>query len=197
MNYSLNREILASSLEPNAENFTLRGNLSNENTLYTFRVLVANDVGIIPTNYREICKSIYCSNNYTISTQSLVSHADTTDVQVVKVTLIEGANASTIQCEFIAGSDATGCMVVLIGFVAYHVNLTRNVNTCTNSAITTITLEHPASSYTGVEAFDIESDGSVGSLAVPGQLGGRLETPCAPIQTSTSNNTTYHCIKGL
>jgi hypothetical protein len=35
-----------------------------------------------------------------------------------------------------------------------------------------------------VEAFDIESDGSVGSLAVPGQLGGRLETPCAPIQTS-------------
>ena len=111
-------------------------------------------------------------------TQSLVSHADTTDVQVVKVTLIEGANASTIQCEFIAGSDATGCMVVLIGFVAYHVNLTMNINTCRNSAITTITLEHPPSSYTGVEAFDIESDGSVGSLAVPGQLGGRLETPC-------------------
>ena len=180
MNYSLNREILASSLELDANNFTLGGSLSNENTLYTFRVLVANDVGIIPTNYREICKSglTYYSKNYTISTQSLVSHAETTDVQVVKVTLIEGANASTIQCEFIAGSDATGCMVVLIGFVAYHVNLTMNINTCRNSAITTITLEHPPSSYTGVEAFDIESDGSVGSLAVPGQLGGRSETPC-------------------
>jgi hypothetical protein len=45
--------------------------------------------------------------------QPLVSNADTTDVQAVKVTLIEGANASTIQCEFITGSNAAGCMVVL------------------------------------------------------------------------------------
>ena len=99
---------------------------------------------------------------------------------MVKVTLSEGANVSTIQCicEFVTGSDAIGCMVVLTGLVAYHINLTRNINTCTNSATTTVTLEHPPSSYTGVEAFDIESDGSVGSLAVPGQLGGRLETPC-------------------
>ena len=113
--------------------------------------------------------------------QSLDSHADTTDVQVVKVTLTEGENVSTIQCEFTTGSNATGCMVVLSGFVPYHVNLTRNPSK--NSATLTVTLEHPPSCYTGVEAFDIESDGSVGSLAVPGQLGGRLETPCAPIQT--------------
>ena len=54
---SLNREVLASDLETNAEHFILRGNLSDENTRYTFRVLVANDVGIIPTSYRQICKS--------------------------------------------------------------------------------------------------------------------------------------------
>jgi hypothetical protein len=63
VNRSLNQaEILASLtvhvLEPNAEYFTLRGNLSNENTLYTFRILVANDVGIVPTSYRPICKSL-------------------------------------------------------------------------------------------------------------------------------------------
>jgi hypothetical protein len=119
---------------------------------------------------------------FNASIPSLCSHADTTDVQVVKVTLIEGANASTIQCEFVAGSDATGCVVMLTGFVPYHVNLTRIPNT--TSATTTVTLEHPPSCYTGVEAFDIESDGSVGPLAVPGQLGGRLETACTPIETS-------------
>ena len=91
---------------------------------------------------------------------------------------MEGVNASIIQCEFVAGSTASGCMVVLTGSDAYklNVNLTRNIST--NSANTTVILEHPPFCYTGVEAFDIESDGSVGSLAVPGQLGGRLETSC-------------------
>ena len=71
-------------------------------------------------------------------------------------------------------------MVVLTGFREYNINLIRDINT--NSATTSITLEHPPSCYTGVEAFDIESDGSIGSLAVPGQLGGRLETPCTPLE---------------
>ena len=102
----------------------------------------------------------------------------------MKATLIGGRNASTLQCEFVTGSNAVGCMVVLTGFVPYHVNLTRNLST--NLATTAVTIEHQPSCYTGIEAFDIESDGSVGSLAVPGQLGGRLETPCAPIQTSPS-----------
>ena len=112
---------------------------------------------------------------------------------MVKVTLIEGTNVSTIQCEFITGSNATGCMVVLTGFVPYHINLTRNPST--NLTTSTVILEHRPSCYTGVVAFDIESDGSVSSLAVPGQLGGRLETLCAPIQTSPSkikiNNNYY------
>ena len=92
-----------------------------------------------------------------------------------------GVNASVIQCEFVAGSTASGCMVVLTGFVAHNdVNLTRDPNT--NSATLTITLEHPPSCYTGVEAFDIEFDGSVGSLAIPGQLAGRSQTPCTTIE---------------
>ena len=114
------------------------------------------------------------------------SHADTSDVQMVKVTLIEGANASTIQCEFITGSNATGCMVVLTGIEAYHVNLTRNPST--NLTTSTVTLEHPPSCYTRVEAFDIESDGLVGSLAVPGQLNiVHSQSTCIP--PSSGNNT--------
>ena len=114
-----------------------------------------------------------------MKTLYVVSHTDTTDVQNVTATLIAGVNASTIQCEFITGSTASGCMVVLTGFMAYHVNLTRDPNT--NSTTLTVTLDNPPSCYTGVVAFDIEADGLIGSLPVPGQLGGRLlETPCTP-----------------
>ena len=56
VNSSLNQEILASALEPIARYITLGGNLSNENTLYTFRVVV-NDVGIAATKDRQFCKS--------------------------------------------------------------------------------------------------------------------------------------------
>ena len=73
--------------------------------------------------------------------------------------------------------------MVLTGLKEYNLNLTRD-NISTNAATTSVTLEHPPSCYTGVEAFDVKSDGSVGSLAVPGQLklGGRLETPCTPLE---------------
>ena len=118
---------------------------------------------------------IFIDNNNNIVNSDV--HADTTDVQVVTATLMEGVDASIIQCEFVAGSTASGCMVVLTGFRKYKISLTRNINT--NSATTTVTLEHPPSCYTGVEAVDIESDGS---LAVPGQLEGRLETPCVPVE---------------
>jgi hypothetical protein len=120
-----------------------------------------------------------------INTKFSTVHADTTDVQFVTATLMEGVNASIIQCEFVAGSTASGCMVVLTGVVTYNINLTRDINK--NLAISFVTLEHLPSCYTGVEAFDIESDGSVGTLPVPGQLRGRLETPCTPIETSTGS----------
>ena len=129
--------------------------------------------------------NLVCPIVIVIQHTCMVSYADTTDVQAVTATQIEGVNALTIKCEFITGSNATGCMVVLTGFEAYRVNLTKNQNS--NSTTLTVTLEHPQSCYTGVEAFDIEADGSVGSLAVPGQLklGTESETPCTPTQTST------------
>ena len=105
--------------------------------------------------------------------------ADTTDVQRVVATLSNSTkNASTLQCEFITGSDATGCMVVLTS--EYYSQKTQYNLTRNRSKIYEITLEYPPSCYTGVEAFDIESDGSVGTLPVPGQLTVISHTQCTP-----------------
>ena len=100
---------------------------------------------------------------------------------------MEGGNTATVQCNFTTGSNARGCMVrmVLSNTSLYgkeSQNLTRNLTT--NLAISTILLNYAQSCYHGVEAFDVESDGTVGSLAVPGMLfrnvgtGHSLSEPC-------------------
>ena len=100
-------------------------------------------------------------------------------MQRVVATLSNGINASTLQCKFITGSDATGCMVVLTSEYSQKTqyNLTRN---STISEVLSVTLEHSLSCYTEVKAFDIESDGSVGTLPVPGQLIVNSQAPCTP-----------------
>ena len=94
-----------------------------------------------------------------------------------------GVNASTIQCEFITGSNAAGCMVLLTSENGQeeHYNLTKIPNM--NCSTLTVTLKHPLSSYNGVVAFDIESDGSIGSLAISGQLRNVAQAPCIQAKT--------------
>ena len=91
-------------------------------------------------------------------------------MQGVVATLFKGVNASTIQCKFISGSNASGCMVVLTSENRHRAQYELTRNQSATCAILSVTLEHPPSCYTGVEAFDVESDGSVGSLAISGQL---------------------------
>ena len=75
--------------------------------------------------------------------------------------------AFRVKCEFIPGSDAQGCMLVLVGELDNTtVKLTRGVY----SEEATISTVYPTSCYKRVIAYDIEYDGSVGSLAVPGKL---------------------------
>ena len=80
--------------------------------------------------------------------------------------VVEGSLDVSIQCEFIQGSKAMGCLVVLTSEEETEkYRLTRNTR-----ANLVVTLKHAPSRYVGVEAFDIESDGSIGSLAVPGEI---------------------------
>ena len=102
--------------------------------------------------------------------------ADTTDVQGVTVTVLDkDLNMLTIRCLFIAGSDARGCMVTLVatnGVDTYVVNITRQSSydyvAIAESVILSTGL--PITCYDRVFAYDIEKDGSIGALPVPGEL---------------------------
>ena len=100
-----------------------------------------------------------------------MTSTDTTDVQHVNVTLLSDISFR-IECVFISGSDAEGCWVVLVGdFHNHTLNLTRT----NNSVITRV--DYHVSCYKEVIGFDIESDGSVGTLAIPGKIRGDNNKP--------------------
>ena len=99
----------------------------------------------------------------------LLSLIDTTDVQSVRVAETHRADSVTIQCRFVSGSDAEGCMVVLVGELSNTtVSMTRKGSDRESLIVHTLML--PLSCYHLVFALDIEADGSVGTLPVPGVL---------------------------
>ena len=101
---------------------------------------------------------------------------DTTDVQTIRVVSNQSnSNTVTIECDFIKNSDTQGCLVVLEGEVdSEQFNLTKS----NHSGRGVFVLKHPLSCYEEVFGFDIESDGSVGTLAVPGVLMNNLNSVC-------------------
>ena len=93
-----------------------------------------------------------------------------------KVQAVQVGSSILLHCEFITGSDAQGCSVVLVGrskidSVTFTINLTK---TDTSTSLTELqrllNSIFPLLCYQSVYGFDIESDGSVGALAVPGEL---------------------------
>ena len=101
-------------------------------------------------------------------------------------------NALVVQCDFITGSNAKGCMVVLVGEFG---NITRTINII-NSCIMKIINSTEPLSFREVFAYDIESDGSIGSLAVPGVIisNNLSEAAACPSTTTTAtidNAATY------
>ena len=89
---------------------------------------------------------------------------DTTDVQRATVSSTDDDSLFRVQCDFMTGSDAQGCMVVLVGDFNATLNLTRPENYSVASVMYMI------SCLNEVLAFDIERDGSIGPLAVHGKI---------------------------
>ena len=75
-----------------------------------------------------------------------------------------------VQCDFITGSDAQGCMVVLVGDFNETLNLTRRENASDVSETYMFNSQYTISCFKTVLAYDIERDGSIGSLAIYGEL---------------------------
>ena len=94
-----------------------------------------------------------------------------------------------VQCEFITGSDAQGCMVVLVGGLD---NVTANLTRNSKSTLGTLALTKPLSSYLKVLAFDIERDGSIGTVAVAGDI---VSTYRTIIVKNSGLYTTYNVCK--
>ena len=75
-----------------------------------------------------------------------------------------------VQCDFITGSDAQGCMVVLVGEFNETLKVTRpeNASDVTETYMLQYTLF--CHKFMSVLAYDIEKDGSIGSLAIYREL---------------------------
>ena len=110
-------------------------------------------------------------------------HTDTTDLQGVQVNVIQASTGVRIQvtCDFILGSDAQGCMVVLVG---QSENTTINITM--DDECTVKILPH-ATTLSDIFGFDIEYDGSVGTLAIPGTITATADIPpCLSLNNTTT-----------
>ena len=93
-----------------------------------------------------------------------------------KVTAVPVGSSILLQCKFIGGSDAQGCSVVLVGTSEINNATYTLIQNKTGSSTDITEFErlinsiNSLSCYQSVYGFDIESDGSVGALAVPGEL---------------------------
>ena len=96
---------------------------------------------------------------------------DTTDIQMISAVPLSDTNKFMLQCNFAIGSDARGCMVIIISGCG---NMTKNLTRLNNRLHIMITLTLNVSQalncFTGLFGYDIESDGSVGTLSVLGEI---------------------------
>ena len=86
----------------------------------------------------------------------------------------------TVKCDFLANSDAQGCMVVLLG---ESNNLTVNITRDETISVCTVVVDAFNETFHTVLGFDIESDGSVYDIGVPGVV----------LMASDTDNTALTC----
>ena len=94
---------------------------------------------------------------------------DTTDVQTVRVEETDNLGSVIVICSFISGTDASGCKVEFVGELTNtSVNFTRENDE--RESVISFTLPFHLSCYFQVLGFDLEHDGSTGTLSVPGMI---------------------------
>ena len=89
-----------------------------------------------------------------------------------------------VQCDFITGSIAHGCIVE---FGNITINLTKG-NACTT--VTVNKTQPPFINYTQLQVigYDIESDDSIGKVPVPGLITRNKSATCTPLKNIPSDS---------
>lgn len=111
------------------------------------------------------------------SANIMFDSTDTTDVQRVKAILSILLEAKSIivccQCDFITGSNAKGCKVVLVGQSLNHPMSFTKQNISTTSIMGNYSLGYEKfckHDIVQVMAYDIEENGIEGNVTVPGSV---------------------------
>lgn len=102
-------------------------------------------------------------------------------MQTIRALPQEDNKSFILQCNFMAGSNAQGCMVVVVGeFENITGNVTRDSKCASHTVILNTT--YPTSNYSAVFGYDIEYDGSIGDLVIPGVIvrDSASIPPCVP-----------------
>ena len=86
-------------------------------------------------------------------------------MQNISAVGLDDQRSFVIECEFISGSDAQGCLVILVGELD---NVTAILTR--SSKVGTIEVANSPLSYFNVLAFDIEQDGLIGTVAIQGDI---------------------------
>ena len=153
-----------------------------EDMHYSFFVVVTNQFGnssgSTPVTISEAF--VLCIIRLMILLLILV----TTDVQNVRICRVEDSNSYLIQCGYVTGSDARGCVYVTRGG-----DVMGNVTgTIARSNSAGVTVELTGSIYTDLLAYDWESEDSVSSLPIIVNISDATINACNA--TTTTGNTT-------
>lgn len=138
-----------------------------ENNIVSFNHCSMHNIISHPNNYKLLMSISTTITNLFTHTHLLnsLSQTDTTDVQNVQLSLYNTTTMITVLCEFITGSDAQGCVVIL---VTEYENVTMNLTRSNGCSLKTLPGE--GLKYKGVFGFDIEADSSIGTVPVAGKI---------------------------
>lgn len=123
-----------------------------------------------------------------------VHYSVTTDVQLV-VAKTTNKYMYMIKCLFINGSDARGCMVVLVSNDSGIGNVSHSfIKNSTSAQLTQgqLILSQPVSCYHQIFGFDIEVDNTTSDVAIEGNLTVLHSTICSKTKGCTSSQLSFN-----
>lgn len=102
-------------------------------------------------------------------------------------------NTLSVNCVFVNGSDTQECMVVFVGELKnITTSLIRNNSETFMKVTINVTVNDEIFCFIGTKVFgyDIESNGSIGMLAIPGVLNRTMDTFCEKEEDTISREFT-------